>query len=108
GGLDPRLSSNQPPHHGSMECYLETMRRHNYRCALCSVYPYDPHHAWTRFSTAFVLRNARPGSVIVLHDGGARGQRTAAVLEAVLPALARRGLGVVTLSELVSSTDQGP
>jgi peptidoglycan/xylan/chitin deacetylase (PgdA/CDA1 family) len=47
--------------------------------------------------------------VIVLHDGAQRGPRTAAVLESLLPALSRKGLAVVTLSELVAtSRDAAP
>jgi hypothetical protein len=45
--------------------------------------------------------------VIVLHDGAERGPRTAAVLERLLPLLARKGLAVVTLSELVATSREG-
>ena len=81
-----------------------TMQRRGYACALGSVYPYDAEIPSSRFSSAFVLAHARPGAIIVLHDGGARGRRTAAVLDRVLPALRRRGLRVVTLSELLGSS----
>lgn len=79
---------------------LDAMERAGYRCALGSVYPYDAHVPSSRFASAYVLSNARPGAVIVLHDRGARGRRTAATLRRVLPELARRGYRVVTLSEL--------
>lgn len=79
-----------------------TMQRRGYQCALGSVYPYDAEISSSRFSSAFVLAHARPGAIIVLHDGGARGRRTIAVLNRVLPELARRGLRVVTLSELTA------
>lgn len=77
-----------------------TMQRRGYRCALGSVYPYDAVIPSSRFGAAFVLAHVRPGAIIVLHDGGARGRRTAATLHRVLPELGRRGLRVVTLSEL--------
>jgi peptidoglycan/xylan/chitin deacetylase (PgdA/CDA1 family) len=77
------------------------MRRHGYRCALGSVYPFDATLGSVGFARGFILRNAGPGAVIILHDGGRRGQRTAQVLRAILPELRRRGLQVVTLSELV-------
>jgi hypothetical protein len=82
------------------------MRRHDYRCALGSVYPFDaaiPSVAW---ATHHVLRNARPGAVVILHDGGSRGQRTAQVLAEVLPELRRRGYRVVSLSELVAAASR--
>ena len=83
---------------------LSTLRRHGYQCALGSVYPFDPQVPSSWFATHHVLWNVRPGSIIVLHDYGARGERTATALATILPALNRRGLRVVTLSELL---DQG-
>ena len=82
---------------------IATMQRRGYQCALGSVYPYDAELSSSRLSSAFVLAHARPGAIIVLHDGGGRGRRTIAVLNRVLPELARRGLRVVTLSELTAT-----
>jgi peptidoglycan/xylan/chitin deacetylase (PgdA/CDA1 family) len=82
---------------------IATMARHGSRCALGSVYPYDATIPSTRFVEWHLLRNVRPGAIIVLHDGGARGRRTARVLGRVLPELVRRGFRVVTLSELVAA-----
>lgn len=82
------------------------MQRHSYRCALGSVYPFDaaiPSVAW---ATRYIVRNARPGAIVVLHDGGSRGRRTAQVLAKVLPELRRRGYRVVSLSELAAA-DRG-
>jgi peptidoglycan-N-acetylglucosamine deacetylase len=80
---------------------IAIMRRHGYRCALGSVYPLDAALASVGFARSFILRNAGSGRIIILHDGGRRGQRTAQVLQAILPELRRRGLQVVTLSQLV-------
>jgi peptidoglycan/xylan/chitin deacetylase (PgdA/CDA1 family) len=79
---------------------LSTLRRHGYRCVLGTVYPFDAqiHSAW--FAASYVLWNLRPGSIIVLHDHGGRGARTAVALATILPELQRRGFRVVTLSEL--------
>ncbi|MDQ3698393.1 MAG: polysaccharide deacetylase family protein [Gemmatimonadota bacterium] len=83
---------------------LTTMRRHAFRCALGSVYPYDSHVLSSRFAARYIRVHARPGAVIVLHDAGGRGERTAATLRRVLPALSQRGYRVVALSELVGIT----
>jgi peptidoglycan/xylan/chitin deacetylase (PgdA/CDA1 family) len=85
------------------DAIIAIMRRHGYRCALGSVYPFDATLASVGFASGFILRNAGPGAVIILHDGGSRGQRTAQVLQTVLPELRRRGLQVVSLSELVGA-----
>jgi peptidoglycan-N-acetylglucosamine deacetylase len=79
---------------------IATMARQEYRCALGSVYPYDAAIPSVTFSIWHVLRNVRPGAILVLHDGGARGRRTVRVLRTVLPELRRRGYRVVSLSDL--------
>ena len=79
---------------------LATIDRLGYRCALGSVYPFDPHVRSARIASAYILANVRPGAVIVLHETGSRGPRTVATLRRVLPVLVERGYRVVTLSEL--------
>jgi peptidoglycan/xylan/chitin deacetylase (PgdA/CDA1 family) len=81
---------------------LDTIERAGYRCALGSIYPYDVYVHSPRFASAYILANVRPGSVIVLHEGGDRSVRTADVLRRVLPMLRTRGFQVVSLSELES------
>ena len=84
---------------------IDIMRRHGYRCALGSVYPFDATIPSAVFAARYIMWHARPGAVVVLHDGGSRGRRTAKVLSEVLPELRRRGYGVVSLSELVAATE---
>jgi len=79
---------------------VAAIERAGYHCALGSVYPFDAQLPASGLASAFVLANTRPGAVIVLHDGVARGRRTVATLERVLPELRRRRLRVVSLSEL--------
>jgi peptidoglycan/xylan/chitin deacetylase (PgdA/CDA1 family) len=74
-----------------------------YRVVLGSVYPFDAQLAFPGFLAWYVLRNVRPGAILVLHDGAERGGRTAEVLEKVLPVLRERGYRVVTVSELLAS-----
>jgi peptidoglycan/xylan/chitin deacetylase (PgdA/CDA1 family) len=85
------------------DALLSIIEKHGYRCALGSVYPYDSAIPFSTFAAHRILRKTRPGSVIILHDNGARGRRTADVLERILPELRGRGLRVVTLSELVTA-----
>lgn len=79
---------------------LAVLKENDYRCALGSVYPYDPQLGSAWFSIRYVLWKVKPGDVIVLHDYQARGKRTAKALQSILPELARRGYRVVTLTEL--------
>jgi hypothetical protein len=48
-----------------------------------------------------------PGEVIVLHDYGARGRRTAEALATILAEMQERGYSVVTLSDLVEVGTRG-
>ena len=48
----------------------------------------------------FINWMVEPGSVVVLHDVGPRGRRTAATLERLLPILHDRGYAVMSLGEL--------
>lgn len=86
---------------------LAILHKHDYRCALGSVYPFDPQIPSASFATHYVLGNVRPGSIIVLHDYGARGERAASALATILPELNRRGFQVVTLSELMELDSTG-
>jgi peptidoglycan/xylan/chitin deacetylase (PgdA/CDA1 family) len=79
---------------------VATMTGHGYRCALGSVYSYDTTIPWVAYSVWYIRRNIRPGAILVLHDGGGRGERTIRILRAVLPYLQSQGFRVVSLSEL--------
>lgn len=81
---------------------VEIAHEYGYKVALGSLFPLDTHIHSPWFASNHILLNARPGSIIILHDNGERGERTALTLERVLPELARRGFRVVTLSELFS------
>ncbi len=56
---------------------LATLEKHGYRCALGSVYPFDPQIRWSWFSRRFILSNAQAGSVVILHDWAPRGSARA-------------------------------
>jgi peptidoglycan-N-acetylglucosamine deacetylase len=82
---------------------IDMMEQHGYRCVLGSIYPFDATIPSVGWATSHILRNARPGAIVVVHDGGARGQRTARVLGRVLPELRRRGYRIVSLGELLAA-----
>ncbi len=79
---------------------LDLLDRHGYRCALGSVYPIDAQLPWSAPAAWWIRWRTKPGAVIILHDRGGRGRRTAKTLAKVLPSLGRKGYRVVTLSEL--------
>ena len=79
------------------------LERHGYRMALGSAYPLDAALPSVPTTSRLALWQLEPGGILVLHDVGRRGERSARTLERVLPELADRGLRVVTLSELVAA-----
>jgi peptidoglycan/xylan/chitin deacetylase (PgdA/CDA1 family) len=85
------------------ERMVRTFRLHGYRCALGSIYPFDPQIPWPEYSTWMIRRQVRPGAIVILHDGGYKGRNTIKTLRTLLPELTRRGYRIVTLSELTES-----
>jgi peptidoglycan/xylan/chitin deacetylase (PgdA/CDA1 family) len=85
---------------------LDLLDRHGYRCALGTVYPIDAQLPWSGLAAWWIDTRAKPGVVIILHDRGERGRRTAETLNEVLPALGRKGFRVVPLSELAALAER--
>lgn len=86
---------------------ISIVEKHGYQTVLGSIYPYDPQLGAAWFSARYVLLKARPGAIVVLHDHGRRGERTASALEVILPILRQRGYDVTTVSELMRSNEEG-
>ncbi|ACK74140.1 polysaccharide deacetylase (plasmid) [Gloeothece citriformis PCC 7424] len=81
---------------------LDIAYKYGYRIALGSIFPYDTHIPSSWFASKHILSNVSPGSIIILHDGGYRGERTVSTLKTILPKLSQRGYQVVTLSKLLT------
>lgn len=79
---------------------LELVRQRGYRLALGDVFPVDGRVPFARFHAWYLMRHVEPGSIVILHDAQGRGVRTAATLRRVLPVLQRRGLEIVSLTQL--------
>ena len=82
---------------------VKIARKYGYQVALGSIFPFDTHIPSSWFAAKHILFNVYPGAIIVLHDSGLWGERTAFTLERILPELYRRGYRVVTLSELFAT-----
>jgi peptidoglycan/xylan/chitin deacetylase (PgdA/CDA1 family) len=83
---------------------LQALERFHYRLALGSIYPFDSHIPSSWFASRYIVWRAHPGAIIVLHDYGNRGERTAVTLAYSLPIIMQRGYRIVTLSELIHAT----
>jgi peptidoglycan/xylan/chitin deacetylase (PgdA/CDA1 family) len=70
------------------------------RIVLWTIDPHDYEKPGVNVIVRRVLNNVRPGSVILMHDGGGDRSQTVAALAIILKALKARGYTSVTLSRL--------
>ena len=88
------------------DAMLDVLDRYGYRCALGSIYPVDAQLPWSGLAAWWIDARTSPGAIIILHDRGERGRRTAETLSEALPELSRKGYRVVTLSELAALSER--
>jgi peptidoglycan-N-acetylglucosamine deacetylase len=74
--------------------------RNGYRCVLGSIYPFDAQVGLRPRIVADVARRARPGSIIVLHEGRPDRGGVVRVVDDLLARLRATGYEVVPVSEL--------
>lgn len=74
------------------------VNRLRYKLVIGGVYPHDPQIPFAKVNAAHILRMARPGGIIICHDGR---PWTLPMLRAVLPELKRRGYRIVKVTELL-------
>jgi peptidoglycan/xylan/chitin deacetylase (PgdA/CDA1 family) len=79
---------------------LDQVERHGYMTVLGNVYPLDPQIRWVAFLQRYLETQVKPGSIIILHDGVGRIQRTIETLNRVVPKLQSHGYVFRTLDEL--------
>ena len=72
--------------------------RRGYRLVMWDVDPQDWRQPSAESIAAHVLGNARPGAIVLLHDGGGDRSQTIAALERILSGLCGRGYSFRTLS----------
>ncbi|MGH8744422.1 MAG: polysaccharide deacetylase family protein, partial [Burkholderiales bacterium] len=109
-GVCPRLA--RPPCGVRTPAYFAAARDLDLRTVQWSVTGFD----WKKRSAVRiandVVRNAKPGSIILLHDGdssGRRGRReTVAAIPIIVAELAARGLRVAPISHLLQAEQERP
>ncbi|MGW4895266.1 polysaccharide deacetylase family protein [Kitasatospora sp. NPDC004240] len=92
----------RPPYGGRSPELLERVARSGLRTALWDVETSDWARPGPEVIAERVLRQVRPGSIVLMHDGGGDRSRTAAALPAVITGLRERGYRLVTLDELAA------
>ena len=82
---------------------LRTITKRGYRLVLGSIFPWDTFHPPVGWMGWFVLTNAHPGAILVLHDRPDTLPATMELLRLVVPILRQRGYRFVTLDRLLNT-----
>ncbi len=91
----------RPPAGVFRPSFLDVASRRGYRVVLGSAYAADPYRPPARYLAWALTRMCRPGSIIVLHDGGGDRSRSIGAVPPIVDTLRSRGFRFVTLDELV-------
>jgi peptidoglycan-N-acetylglucosamine deacetylase len=81
----------RPPYGATSRTVVDAANSLGHRQVLWTVDPSDWKRPPSSQIASVVLRNIRPGGVVLLHDGGGDRSRTVAALDTILPELRRRG-----------------
>jgi len=96
----------RPPHGIISRKQLRYLSDLGYTSVLGDLYYFDPMvHNPGKISKS-ILRDMKPGSIIILHDGRKSRMQTLDILETILPEIKRRGYEVVTVSELLANESE--
>jgi peptidoglycan/xylan/chitin deacetylase (PgdA/CDA1 family) len=82
---------------------LRSVASQGYRLVLGSIFPWDTFHPPLAWMAWFVLRNAHPHAILVLHDRPDTLPATIELLRQVVPALRQRGYRFGSLDRLLNS-----
>ncbi len=98
GGAPPRYF--RPPYGSRTSEVVTWLADSGLTTALWDVYPFDWTSPGAEVISDIVLRDARPGSVVLLHDGGGDRSETVAALPTIIRGLLDRGTALVRLDDL--------
>jgi peptidoglycan-N-acetylglucosamine deacetylase len=99
GAAFPRLF--RPPYGAYNGQTLATLRRMKMFMVLWSIDPGDWRRPGVKAIISGVLGHARPGAIVIMHDGGGDRSQTVAALPAIVNGLRRRGYTLVTVPRLL-------
>ncbi|WP_028963559.1 polysaccharide deacetylase family protein [Sulfobacillus thermosulfidooxidans] len=104
----PVVPFYRPPYGMVSTALLKTFGEHGYTVVLWSIDTRD----WARPGIASIINKVatqvKPGSIILLHDGGGNRSQTVAALNAILEQLTQMGYKMVTLPTLVKEHHDAP
>ncbi len=90
----------RPPYGSTNMAVLKTAAAQHYRTVMWDVDPGDWRRPGWKIIYGRVMAAARPGAVILLHDGGGDRSQTVMALPRIIDGLRRKGYSFVTVSQL--------
>lgn len=98
-GFEPCLF--RPPYGATSGALSRIARSHGALSILWDVDPQDWRTPGSGAIVSTVMRQARPGSIVLMHDGGGPRGQTLAALPTIIHRLRHRGLQLVTVTQLL-------
>jgi peptidoglycan-N-acetylglucosamine deacetylase len=92
----------RPPYGIYNATTLRLLRGMRMLMVMWSIDPGDWRRPGTKAIVSGVLVNAKPGAIVILHDGGGDRTQTIAALPAIIHGLWRRGYRLVTVPQLIA------
>jgi peptidoglycan/xylan/chitin deacetylase (PgdA/CDA1 family) len=93
----------RPPGGVTTPANRRALERSGYRCVLGTAYPFDGNGPPAGYIRWVVVKNLRPGTIVILHDGVRDPANTITSLDAILDAARDKGLEVVPVGELLAA-----
>ncbi len=97
----PTPSLFRPPYGAYDGSTLQVLRRLRMLMVLWSIDPGDWRLPGVKWIVSSVLSHARPGAIVILHDGGGNRSETVAALPQIIRQLRRRGYQLVSVPQLL-------
>jgi peptidoglycan/xylan/chitin deacetylase (PgdA/CDA1 family) len=104
-GISGERKLFRPPGGVAWPRQLRLARTRDYTSVLGSAYPHDPVHPPVWYIRWLVVKNLRPGAIIILHDGIRDPTRSIEALPQILAAGKEQGLQFVPVGTLIEMTE---
>lgn len=110
--LDPLVNRpvrwTRPPYGAVNSRVRNAITSAGYRVAMWTIDPRDWQNPGASAVVSRILKQAKNGSIVVMHDGGGNRAGTVAAMRILLPRLRERGFQIVTMSELHGLSEPPP
>jgi peptidoglycan/xylan/chitin deacetylase (PgdA/CDA1 family) len=105
-GMTSERKMFRPPGGVAWPRQLRLAKAKGYHCVLGCAYPHDPMRPPVWYIKWLTVKNLRPGSIVILHDGISDPRRTIQALPHILGAGRKKGLRFVSIGSLLDEASE--